>query len=164
MSDLSEQLGGPSCTQEACLLIDDPVWINSSAYFECLLYVPGTGLGVRNTETNDINTMLLELGHDLVGAMPSTKICNGLWKVLLVEKCTTYNIKSGESVNLLNSLNWVRLDTFISKKHINGIYLFWGNQWESWWNKMHFLELMPPQQGQCSSVIIVPTLSWCLGH
>lgn len=67
--------------------------------------MPGTGRGVRNTETNDINTMLLELGRDLVGAIQSTKMCNGLRKVLHVEKCTTYNTKSGESVNLLNSLN-----------------------------------------------------------
>ena len=38
--------------------------------------MPGPGIGFRNTEINDLNFMLLELGHNLVGAMKPTKICN----------------------------------------------------------------------------------------
>lgn len=33
-----------------------------SAYFDCLLYMPG--LDVGNTEINDVNSLLSELGHN----------------------------------------------------------------------------------------------------
>lgn len=67
--------------------------------------MPGTGLGAGETEISDMNAVLWELGHDLVGEMQPTKICNGLRKALLVEKCATCNIKSGEPVNLRTPFN-----------------------------------------------------------
>ena len=99
-----------------------------SAYFDCLLYMPG--LDVGNTEINDINSLLSELGYNWVEEMHTHK--NLQWN-LIVEMCTTCNIKSGEFVSLLKSFYWVRLWTNVSnEKHINNIYLLWGSKWKSW--------------------------------